>query len=102
MASTLTVGLATFLDTAGSYFTISGLRANHPHVEIIVVDNAPLPDERTRDVCLAAGGRYVHAPNLYGTSAPRDEVFRLSQTPWTMCVDSHVIFETDAMASLIR
>jgi len=102
MASTLTVGLATFLDTAGSYFTISGLRANHPHVEIIVVDNAPLPDERTRDVCLAAGGRYVHAPNLYGTSAPRDEVFRLSQTPWTMCVDSHVIFETDAIASLIR
>ncbi len=97
----LTVGMATFLETAGAYFTIAGLRANHPRVEIIVVDNAPLSDERTRDACLAAGGRYFHKPNLMGTSAPRDEVFRLSQTPWTMCVDAHVIFETGAIEALI-
>lgn len=102
MRPILSVGMAVYHETCGSYFTISGLRANHPHVEIIVVDNAPLPDERTRDVCLAAGGRYFHKPNLYGTSAPRDEVFRLSQTPWTMCVDAHVLFETAAIYELIQ
>lgn len=98
----LTVGMATYGDPCGAYFTITGLRANHPAVDLIVVDNAPLPDTRTRDACVANGGRYFHKPNLHGTSAPRDEVFRLSQTPWTACVDSHVIFETDAIAALIR
>lgn len=108
--SLLTIGMATHTtqhdcptaDQAGAYFTISAIRANHPHVEILVVDNSPRPDTRTRDVCLAAGGRYYHKPNLYGTSAPRDEVFRLARTPWAMCVDSHVIFETGAIESLIR
>lgn len=98
----LTIGMAVYQETCGAYFTIAGLRANHPRVELLVVDNAPLPDERTRDACLAAGGRYFHKPNLHGTSAPRDEVFRLSQTPWTMCVDAHVLFENFAIEGLLR
>ncbi len=101
MSNVLTVGMATYGDSCGAYFTITGIRANHPDCDLIVVDNAPIPDLRTRDACLANGGRYHHKPNLHGTSAPRDEVFRLSQTPWTMCVDSHVIFETDAIHGLI-
>lgn len=98
----LTVGMATYGDPCGAYFTLTGLRANHPRVELIVVDNAPRPDLRTRDACVANGGRYFHKPNLHGTSAPRDEVFRLSETPWTACVDSHVIFETGAIDGLLR
>lgn len=100
--NTLTVGMATYQDFDGCYFTITGLRANHPPVDLVVVDNHPTGCPRTRDVCLANGGRYFHKPNLHGTSAPRDEVFRLSHTPWTMCVDSHVLFETGAIESLIR
>lgn len=101
MPNVLTVGMAVYGDQCGAYFTITGLRANHPACDIIVVDNAPLPDLRTKAACEANGGRYFHKPNLYGTSAPRDEVFRLSQTPWTACVDSHVIFESGAIAGLI-
>lgn len=100
--SQLTVGMAVYNDDCGAYFTISSLRAHHPHVEIIVIDNAPLPSTRTRDVCNAAGGEYFHLPNLYGTSAPRDEVFRRAKTPWAACVDSHVLFETGAVAALLE
>lgn len=105
MAKTLTVGCAVFGDPCGAYFTLSGLRANHggpDAFEILVVDNAPLSCERTRGVCEANGGKYHHKPNLHGTSAPRDEVFRLAETPWVMCCDSHVLFETRAIEALIR
>ncbi len=99
---TLTVGMATYQDFDGCYFTISGLRANHgTNFDLVVVDNHPLGCPRTRAVCEANGGRYFHKPNLYGTSAPRDEVFRLAETPWAMCVDSHVLFETGAIAAAI-
>lgn len=105
MAKLLTIGMATFNDPAGCYFTITGLRANHggpDDFDIIVIDSAPLPCPRTKAVCEANSGRYVHAPHLPGTSAPRDEVFRLAETPWVMCCDSHVLFETGAIAAMIR
>ena len=101
MKPVLSVGMAVYSDQCGSYFTISGLRANHPHVEIVVIDNAPLPDDRTKAACIANGGRYYHKPNLSGTSAPRDDVFRVATTPWVMVCDSHVLFETGAIQGLI-
>jgi hypothetical protein len=94
--------MATYQDFDGVWFTVSGLRANHPDVEIIVVDGSPTGCTRTQAICQAAGGRYFHKPNLTGTSAPRDEVFRLAETPWVMVCDSHVIFESGAIEALIR
>lgn len=103
MADTLTVGFAVHDDFQGAYFTVAGLRANHrPDIDILCVDNHPLGCPRTRAVVEAAGGKYHHKPNLHGTSAPRDEVFRLAETPWVMVCDSHVLFETGAVDALVR
>jgi len=96
----LTVGFATYDDFPGAWMTVIGLRANHPRVEILCVDSHPLGCVRTRAVVEAAGGRYHHRPNLTGTSAPRDEVFRLATTPWVACVDSHVLFAAGAVQAL--
>jgi len=98
----LTVGMATHNDFHGVWPTITGLRENHPHVEIIVVDNQPTGCPRTKAICEARGGRYFHKPNLAGTSAPRDEIFRLAETPWVMVCDSHVLFRAGAIERLIR
>ena len=38
---TLTVGMATYRDFDGVWFTISALRAYHPEVDIVVVDASP-------------------------------------------------------------
>lgn len=101
MTSPLTIGMATYKDLDGVYFTLQSLHAHHPRVEYLVIDNAPESCPRTRDVTRAVGGRYLHRPDLHGTSAPRDALFRLAKTPWVMCLDSHVILEPDAVQALL-
>lgn len=98
---TLTIGMATFRDTDGCYMTLEVLNAFHPRVQYLVIDNAPEPDIDTMNVCHAIGGRYLHRPDLHGTSAPRDAIFRLAKTDWAMCVDSHVILESGAVQALL-
>ena len=100
---TLTIGMATYNDFDGVYFTLQSLHANHPteEVEYLVVDNAPQRCVRTEAVTRAVGGRYCHRPDLSGTSKPRDAVFRFAKTPWVMCIDCHVILETGAVESFL-
>ncbi len=102
MRPTLTVGMATYDDFDGCYFTLQALRAYHPAgVRIIVIDNAPRICPRTRNVTHAVGGRYLYRPDLTGTSAPRSAVFDAADTDWVMVCDSHVLFESGAVQALL-
>jgi hypothetical protein len=99
----LTVGMATYRDFDGVYFTIQALRLyqDMEGVELLVVDNFGC--EATRAfVEGGAGGRYVLAPHTVGTSAPRDLVFREAQSEAVLCVDSHVLLAGGALARLKR
>lgn len=97
----LTIGCATFRDFEGIWMTLESLHAHHPRVHYLVIDNAPEPCTRTRAVTHAVGGRYLHRPDLHGTSAPRDALFRLAATDWVMCIDSHVLLEPGAVQALL-
>jgi glycosyltransferase involved in cell wall biosynthesis len=88
----LTVGMATYRDFDGVYFTIQALRLYQDleDVEILVVDNFGC--ETTRDfVEGSAGGRYICAPEPVSTSFPRDLVFREARGNAVLCMDSHVL-----------
>lgn len=99
----LTVGLATYKDFDGVYFTLQSLRAHHgTNFDILVLDNAPERCIRTEQVTRAVGGRYLHRPDLTGTSQSRDALFRFAETPWVLVCDSHVLFEPGAIARLIE
>lgn len=99
---TLTVAMAAYKEFDSVYFTVQGLRANHGEgLDILVVDNAPESCQRTRHVTAAAGGTYVHRPDLNGTSRPRDACFQFAKTPWVLVCDSHVLFETGAIDAAI-
>jgi hypothetical protein len=99
----LTVGLATYKDFDGVYFTLQSLRAHHgAGFDVLVLDNAPERCGRTEQVTRAVGGRYLHRPDLTGTSKSRDAVFRLAVTPWVLVCDSHVLFEPGAIAKLVE
>lgn len=96
----LTVGMAVHTDFSGVWFTLNALRIYHPPVRFVVVDNAPQPCRQTEGITLAAGGKYVHRPDLNGTSKPRAHVFDLAETPWVCCVDCHVLFVPGAVEAL--
>ncbi len=99
----LTVGLATYRDFDGVYFTMQSLRAHHGNnFDILVLDNAPERCIRTEQVTRAVGGIYYHRPDLTGTSKSRDALFHLAQTPWVMVCDSHVLFEPGAILELLK
>ena len=103
----LTVGMATFDDYDGVYFTVQAIRLFHPEVTaetaIVVIDNHP--DGPCAKALHALGDwvegyRYVPNDETHGT-ATRDLVFREAQTPYVMCVDSHVLLAPGSLRRLI-
>lgn len=101
MAPKLTIGMATYQDFDGVYFTLQSLRMFHDveDVEFIVVDNFGC-DHTKNFVQGWVKGRYILHRHAIGTSAPRDLVFREATGDAVMCVDSHIMFEKDAIAKL--
>ena len=88
---TLTVGMATFDDFDGAYFTTAALRLYHPEVadrvSILVVDNNPRGPMAWSLKALeqhVEGLRYVPADDVAGT-AVRDRVFREANSDWVLC-----------------
>ena len=97
----LTIGMATYKDFDGVYFTIQALRMyqDMTDTELLVVDN--FGDDHTRDFVQSwAKGRYVLATDAVGTAAPRDRVFREAAGDAVLCCDSHVLLVPGAVARL--
>jgi hypothetical protein len=103
----LTIGMATYDDFDGTYFTIQAIRAYHPEVadqiEFIILDNNPAGPcgEPLRHFSgYVPRCRYVPSHYNQGT-ASRDLIFRLATTPYVVCVDSHILILPGAIARLI-
>ncbi|MFF2848806.1 glycosyltransferase [Streptomyces sp. NPDC058001] len=106
-ARTLTVGMATYDDYDGVYFTVTSLLLHHAEVmdrvNILVVDNHPSGPHSwslkrlEQDVPRL---RYVPYDRRVGTAA-RDRIFREAVSDWVLCVDSHVQLAPGALAALV-
>ncbi len=103
----LTIGMATFDDYDGVYFTVRAIRLYHPSVtpdtEIVIVDNNP------EGVCSSAlqnlehwveRCRYVPNRDIEGT-AVRNIVFEEARSEYVLCVDSHVLLAPGAIQALL-
>lgn len=112
MTPKLTIGMATYQDFNGVYFTVQALRMFHAAAlrdcEILVIDNSPdsADGTMTREFLASLGGgesvRYIAAPEVVGTSAPRDRVFREARGQAVLCLDSHVLITPGALDSLLE
>ena len=106
-AKPLCIGMATYDDYDGVYFTAQSIRLYHPEVtaetEILVVDNhpdGPCAEELKTLGNWIEGYRYVPWNRTAGTSV-RDIVFREANAEFVLCVDSHVLFVPGALRKLI-
>lgn len=104
----LTIGMATYEDYDGVYFSLQALRLYHPEVmdevDLLVVDNNPegICGPSLRALTDAIGNcRYVPNRSIKGT-AVRDLIFRESRTPFTLCMDSHVLLAPGSLQRLIE
>jgi hypothetical protein len=115
----LTVGMATYRDFDGVYFTVMSLSLHHRELlrdmEIVVVDSCPefpdrnadpngprTPSERIRDLCNnVPNARYIQHSGPGGTTQPRQQVFDEAKGDIVLCVDSHVLIPSGALRKTI-
>lgn len=103
----LTIGMATYDDFDGVYFSLHAMRLYHPeildNVEFIIVDNNP------EGVCSSflktmedkvPNLRYIPFVNTTGT-AVRDHIFQQASGKYVLCMDCHVMFPAGALKRLI-
>ncbi|MCK5604197.1 hypothetical protein KAR91_20080 [Candidatus Pacearchaeota archaeon] len=100
--SKLTIGMACIDNFEQVWFTIQSLTLAHPRLmeecQILVVDNNPASanGRQTARLVINLGKhrcntKYVPMDNPKGTQPARNRVFKESDSPWTLCMDSHVI-----------
>lgn len=108
----ITIGMATYDDVAGVFFTLSTLRnfpTDYPGLdEIIVVDNNPNSKhgQRIKGACQSWGAKYVPYVEKTGTSAPRNKVFEEAKAGnFVLCIDCHIQIHPggfDALQTYLR
>lgn len=103
----LTIGMATYDDYDGVYFTIQSLRTNQPELagdlEFVVIDNHPDGpcSQALSDLGKSVGCyRYVPRGEWTGT-AMRNAVFEEASSSFVLCLDSHVLIAPGALTKLV-
>lgn len=104
----LTIGMATYDDYDGVYFSVQALRLYHAEamadVEIIVIDNNPTGEAAPllkKIDTEAPNFRYVPYTEKGGTAASRERLFEEASGDFVMCMDCHVLFVPDAIRRLL-
>jgi UDP-glucose-4-epimerase GalE len=103
----LTIGMATYDDYDGVYFTLQAIRVYHPEilaeVEFVVVDNNPegACGRALRELAnWIPNLRYVPKGDISGT-AIRDRVFQEARGEFVLCVDCHILVANGALRRLL-
>lgn len=106
----LTIGMATYDDYEGVYFTIQALRMYHEicnseQVEIIVIDNNPNSEygkaTKTFIEHQVRNGKYIPYTKKISTSV-RNELFNHAKGKYTLCMDCHVFIIPNGINSLLN
>lgn len=100
----ITIGMATYDDYDGVYFTIQSFRMHHnlKNVDYIVVDNNPNSKhgKETKNFIEKIGGKYIPFTEK-NTTANRNLVFENSDSEYTVCTDPHVLMLPGSIRVLI-
>jgi hypothetical protein len=104
----LTIGMATYDDYDGVYFSLQAMRLYHPEildrVEFLVVDNHPdgVCAEPLKALANAIPNyRYLPFAADSGTAASRNLIFAEGGGEFALCMDCHVFFVPGALARLL-
>lgn len=102
----LTIGMATYDDFDGVFFTTQALFMYHkevlPYSRFVVIDNNPYSKqgEQTKEYCTQVGITYVPFAE-YSATTVKGMLFDYAETPYVLCMDSHVLVEQGALMRLL-
>ena len=98
----LTIGMATYDDFDGVYFTLQALQLYQDleNTELLVIDNYGCEETQKLVEGWVKQARYIRATDVTGTAAPRDLVFREARGNAVLCCDCHVLFAPGSIGRL--
>lgn len=103
----LTIGMATYDDFDGVYFSVQALRMYHPEIveqsEILIIDNhpnGPCAESLKKLDQWIDGYRYLPLQDRQGT-AVRDFIFHHAVGEYVLCIDCHVFMVPGAIKKLL-
>jgi len=105
----LTIGIPTFDDYDGLYFTVNSLRLYHPitttdEVEIIILDNNPkgkYGDLNSKIASKASNIRYIPYTKKQSTTV-KWNIFEYAEGEYVLILDSHVMLAPGAIEALLE
>jgi hypothetical protein len=104
----LTIGMATYDDFDGVYFSIQALRMYHDifksnDVEILVVDNNPdgKHGQKVSNFVKSWAKQHYIPYNGKKSTAVREEIFKNAKGKYTICMDCHVFLQRGSIESLL-
>ena len=105
----LTIGMSTYDDYDGVFFSVQAMRMYQllgieDQVEILVIDNNPESEHGKAVKSFIENwvkGTYIPYTKKKST-AVRNEVFKNAKGKYTLCMDSHVMFESGAIKNLLE
>lgn len=104
----LTIGMATHDDYDGLFFSIQSIRMHHREVlddvEFVIVDNNPFSKhgEAIQNFIKNIKEPFQYLPfTKYQSTTVKNKVFELADTPYVLCIDSHVLLESGSLRKLI-
>tara|TARA_R110000851_G_scaffold262583_2_gene415042 strand:- start:657 stop:1727 length:1071 start_codon:yes stop_codon:yes gene_type:complete len=111
MEPKLTIGMATYDDFSGVFFSIQAIRLYHKEIldnlEFIIIDNNP-GEDHSNSICNFVSQIENHVPirhilaGDWKSTAVRDLVFQEATTPYVLCMDSHVLLEPGSLEKLLQ
>ncbi len=103
----LCIGMATYDDYDGVYFSVQAIRLYHPEIvddiEIVVIDNnptGPCAEALNKLGHWIPNYRYIPCESIRGT-AVRDVIFREANAEYVLCIDSHVMIAAGVIRQLL-
>ncbi len=103
----LTIGMATYDDYDGVYFSIQSIRLFHPEilddVEFVIIDNhpdGPCAEELKKLESAIPNLRYIPVNDVVGTTI-KERVFTEANGEFVLCMDCHVMFAPGSLKRLL-
>ena len=104
--SKLTIGMSTYDDYHGVFFTLMGLKMYQnlaEDVELMVVDNNPESNHGKEVAILCKKIRATYIPYTKKTStSTRDEIFKQAKGDYVLSLDCHVLLHNGSVDALLR
>jgi glycosyltransferase involved in cell wall biosynthesis len=111
MTKLLTIGMSTFDDFDGVYFSVQALRLYHPILnnidyEILVIDNnpdSPHGKEVKSFITNWTNGKGVYIPyTTKSSTSVRNEIFKNAKGKYSISIDCHVLIKSGGIEALLQ